>query len=197
MTRFPTRLFGPVLVLIVTVTLAVVPRALAQPPGGELVPLTIEVTIARYDGDELISSLPYVLSTTANEIRSKSSLRMGADVPILQIAQMTTPDGEPVPGLATGGPFTYRPVGTNIDCFTTKVGDDRFQVMLNIEDSSVYGEKETSVDNFKATGVPVFRSYQSQNTLLLRDGQSVQYTAAADRVTGQSVQVGVKLTVLP
>ena len=48
----------------------------------------------------------------------------------------------------------------------------------------------------RAPGVPVFRSFGSSNTLVLRDGQSRQYTAAADRVTGESIRVDVALTVL-
>ena len=52
------------------------------------------------------------------------------------------------------------------------------------------------METFRAPGVPVFRSFESSNTLVLRDGQSRQYTAAADRVTGESIRVDVALTVL-
>ena len=43
---------------------------------------------------------------------------------------------------------------------------------------------------------PVFRSFQSNNALALRDGQSQQYVAAADPVTGETIRVDVTLTVL-
>ena len=65
-----------------------------------------------------------------------------------------------------------------------------------IEESSVYGADATAMETIRAPGVPVFRSFGSSNTLVLRDGQSRQYTAAADRVTGESIRVDVALTVL-
>ena len=168
------------------------------PPGTPTahaeVDLSVEVTISRYQGDELVSSLPYVLSLTADP-SDIGSLRMGAEVPVLTMAVPPSPDGEPVPGLH-GGPFSYRPVGTRIDCFARSVGDDRYKITVNIEESSVYGDDATAMETFRAPGVPVFRSFESSNTLVLRDGQSRQYTAAADRVTGESIRVDVALTVL-
>ncbi len=109
--------------------------------------------------------------------------------------QPASPDGAPVPGLH-GGPFTYRPVGTQIDSFARGVGDDRYKVTVIIEESSVYGDDETSMETIRAPGVPVFRSFESSNTLVLRDGQPRQYTAAVDRVTGEIIRVDVALTVL-
>jgi hypothetical protein len=44
-------------------------------------------------------------------------------------------------------------------------------------------------------GSPVFRSYESRNTLLLRNGQSRQYIAATDRVSGEIVRIEVTLRV--
>jgi hypothetical protein len=186
-------------VLAVLLTLVGTPAWAQRETRGEaqeLVPLSVQVTISRYQGDELVSSLPYMLAVTANESRDRSSLRMGADVPVLSVAQLVSADGEPLPNVPRGGPFTYRSVGTDIDCLAESRGDGRYQVLVNIEESSVYGDEETSVDDLKAPGVPVFRSFQSSNTLLLRDGQSRQYTAAADRVTGESIRVDVALTVL-
>ena len=170
------------------------------PPGApwgeeEVVDLSVEVTISRYQGDELISSLPYVLSLTSDlSGRGRSSLRMGAEVPVLTMAPPASPDGEPVTGMV--GPFSYRSVGTQIDSFARSRDDDSYEVTVIIEESSVYGEDATAMEAFRAPGVPVFRSFESSNTLVLRDGQSRQYTAAADRVTGESIRVDVALTVL-
>ena len=172
------------------------------PSSAEGVDLSVEVTISRYQEDQLVSSLPYVLAVTSSTddrsfgpSRSPSSLRMGAEVPVLTMLQPASPDGVPVPGVH-GGPFTYRPVGTQIDCFASGVGDDRYRVTVIIEESSVYGADATAMETIRAPGVPVFRSFESSNTLVLRDGQSRQYTAAADRVTGESIRVDVALTVL-
>ena len=186
------------LIALLFVLVGAPPWARGQTPADaqELVPLSVQVTISRYKGDELVSSLPYMLAVTANEPRYRSSLRMGAEVPVLSVAQMVTADGEPMPNVPRGRPFNYRSVGTDIDCLAESRGNGRYQVRVNIEESTVYGDEETSVDDLKAPGVPVFRSFQSSNTLLLRDGQSSQYTAAADRVTGESIRVDVTLTVL-
>ena len=47
---------------------------------GGLVPLNIQVNISRYDGDVVISSLPYMLSVTADERPRESRLNIGADM---------------------------------------------------------------------------------------------------------------------
>jgi hypothetical protein len=44
--------------------------------------------------------------------------------------------------------------------------------------------------------MPVFRNFKTRNTLLLQDGQSRRFTAAADRVSGETVQVEVTLRVV-
>lgn len=164
------------------------------PSSDDGVDLSVEVTISRYRGDELTSSLPYVLSLSAGPSRP-GSLRMGAEVPVLTLAPPGATDGEPASG-RHGGPYSYRSVGTRIDSFARSVGEGRYRVTVNINESSVYGGDATSTEAFRAPGVPVFRSFESSNTLVLRDGQSRQYTAAADRVTGESIRVDVALTIL-
>ena len=41
----------------------------------------------------------------------------------------------------------------------------------------------------------MIRNFEAENTLVLRDGQTRQFTAAADRVTGEVVKVDVTLKV--
>ena len=172
------------------------------PPGAPSsdvgVDLSVEVTISRYQGDDLVSSLPYVLSLTTDR-DGRGSLRMGAEIPVMNRPMPTNPANaaEPDPArFLPGMGYQYRPVGTQIDSFARSAGGDRYKVTVIIDESSVYGEDATAMDTFRAPGVPVFRSFESSNTLVLRDGQSRQYTAAADRVTGESIRVDVALTVL-
>jgi len=162
------------------------------------VDLSVEVTISRYQGDDLVSSLPYVLSLTTGR-DGRGSLRMGAEIPVMNRPMPTNPANAPEPDPARflpGMSYQYRSVGTQIDSFARSAGGDRYKVTVIIDESSVYGEDATAMDTFRAPGVPVFRSFESSNTLVLRDGQSRQYTAAADRVTGESIRVDVALTVL-
>jgi hypothetical protein len=90
--------------------------------------------------------------------------------------------------------FTYRDIGTNIDCSARTVEEGVFQLRLNIEDTSVY----TNVQDRATPTVgemPVFRTFRSTNTLVLRDGQTRDFTAAADRVNGEVIRIAVTLRV--
>lgn len=174
------------------------PEPLRFPPFGESVNLSVEVTISRYQGDELVRSLPYVLAVTAwpdqpPGFRSHppSHVRMDTEVPVRTRLQPADPDGEPTPG----EPFTYRSVGTLIECRAAIAGDDRYRVTVSIDESSVHGEDATAMEAVRAPDAPVFRSFESNNSLLLRNGQASRYTAAADPVTGESIRVDVALTV--
>ena len=154
-----------------------------------LIPLQIEVVVSKYQGEKRTSSLPYLMSVNANA-SNFSRLRMGAEVPVPNPnLPLTTPDGKP-------SNVNYRAIGTNIDCLAKSSGDGRFELDLRVEESSVYmglqGVPETPwVDEF-----PVFRSFQSTNTLVLTDGQATQFTAATDRVTGEITRIEVTLRVV-
>jgi len=159
-----------------------------------LVPLSVDVTITRYQGEKKISSMPYVLAVNANKLgqAGPALLRMGAKVPVPTLA---APSG--TPGGPTGpmpGPVNYQDIGTNIDC-TAKVVEAGFELRVSISDTSVYTNIQ---DNATPTvgSMPVFRSYQSTNTLVLRDGQSREFTAATDRVSGEVMRIAVTLKVV-
>jgi hypothetical protein len=157
----------------------------APTAAAPTVPLRIQVVISRYEGDKKISSLPYVLSVTAGRT---ATLRMGTKVPVESTSY--TP-------IATGGAgvnpltsYTYSDVGTNIDCGTTALDDGRFKLELTVEDSSVEDQARGAIDR------PSFRSFRGQNSLVLKDGQTTQFTTAVDKVSGVVTKVDVLLTVV-
>jgi len=152
---------------------------------GPLVPLDMQVVVNRYQGDKRVSSLPYSLAVNAND-RTVSGLRMGARVPVPRGA--TAPPSLP--------PVEYQSIGTNIDCFARTMDDGRFQVNIVIEDSSIYENVPGAVQPSTDEKAPVFRSFKSTNTLVLRDGQTRQFTAATDRVNGEVVRIEVTLRVV-
>jgi hypothetical protein len=159
-----------------------------------LVPLSVDVIVTRYQGDKKISSMPYMLAVNANKLgqAGPALLRMGAKVPVPTIA---APPGNPAgPAGPMPGPVNYQDIGTNIDC-TAKVVDEGFEVRISVSDTSVYANIQ---DNATPTvgNMPVFRSYQSTNTLVLKDGQSREFTAATDRVSGEVIRIGVTLRVV-
>ena len=162
-----------------------------QPPV--LTPLRLQIVISRYQGDKKISSLPYTLSVNANDGRRRGdewvpngvSLRMGAKVPV--------PQG--VIGDKTAS-YTFQDVGTNIDCSATTIDGGRFRVDVRIEDSSVYTDSQNNQAASRLSDIPTFRTFRVNNVLLLKDGQSNQFTAATDKVSGEVVKIDVTLTVV-
>ena len=172
-------------------------RAKAQAARDDLqrlVPLSVDVIVTRYQGDKKISSMPYMLAVNANKLgqAGPALLRMGAKVPVPTIA---APPGNPAgPAGPMPGPVNYQDIGTNIDC-TAKVVDEGFEVRISVSDTSVYANIP---DNATPTvgNMPVFRSYQSTNTLVLKDGQSREFTAATDRVSGEVIRIGVTMKVV-
>jgi type II/III secretion system protein len=173
-------------------------RVSAQQPDQKTVkqniPLEVQVVIARYQGDKRISSLPYVLSLKSNAVaRGGASLRLGSQVPIR--TQIVTPaaDGKPA---TTTNTVNYQSVGMNIDCGATALEDGRFEVTLTINESSVATDSQDAKAVPTIDSYPVLRSYQSTNTIFVKEGQTSQFTAATDRVSGEVVRVEVKLTVV-
>src|SRR5262245_32869015 len=98
-----------------------------------LTSLRVQITIARYDGERKVSSLPVAFTVNAGEI-ARTTLRMGIELPI-KVA--VAPDKDGKPGSAS---VQYRNVGTNIDCRAGAVGPDgRYPVEVRAEQSSVPG----------------------------------------------------------
>ena len=91
-----------------------------------------------------------------------------------------------------------RNIGTAIICGAiTTAEEGRFEVNISVDDSSVYLKEDSSAGSPSAvSNMPAFRSFKSRNTLLLRDGQTRQYTAATDRVSGETIRIDVTLKVV-
>jgi len=166
------------------------------PSPNQNVPLQIQVVISRMQGEKRVSSLPYVMTTkTAGQNRGAPAIiRLGARVPVRTQQFVPASEGKPA---STVNSVNYEQVGTNIDCNAIALSDGRFEVQVSINESSVITDPQElktiqTVDNL----YPVFRSYQSTNTLFLKDGETSQFTAATDRTTGEVVRVEVKVTIV-
>jgi hypothetical protein len=179
-----TRFFRLACVTFVVLASLTVP-AVAQPaPAPRATTLMLEVVIARYQGDKRVSSLPYSLAVYAND-SEHSRLRIGGEVPV------------PSPAMTDGkvlASYSYRSIGTSIDCRASTLDEGRFRVLITIEDTSVYADSETP--GAKATGAASFRSFRSNNALVLRDGQTAEFTTATDRISGEVTKVTVKLSIM-
>lgn len=173
------------------------PEQPASPPGTRgakalAIPLEVQIILSRYQGEKRISSMPYVMAVNANGERA--SLNMGAEVAIPSSTVAPNDPSKPQPFVS----FNYRSIGTSIICGAiTTAEEGRFELNISVDDSSVY-LKEDSVAGSPAavSNMPAFRSFKSRNTLLLRDGQTRQYTAATDRVSGETIRIDVTLKVV-
>ncbi len=162
--------------------------------SGLLIPLRVQLVISRYDGDRKISSQPYTLSVNATPKTmppQPARLRMGAEVPVSGFVP-ASPDGKP----PVGGPVQYKAIGTNIDCFASPQDDGRYALDITVEDTSVYASDKAVPGTMANSGTPVFRSFKLTNTVVLRDGQSAQFTAATDKITGETVKLDVTVNAL-
>ena len=165
------------------------PPAAPKPTAAPVTPLKVSVVVSRFQGEKKLSSLPYTLSVNAG---SRGTLRMGAKVPVMMMMTANMPKDMP-----QGGPIQYQDVGTSIDCFVSNAQDDgRFRVEITIDDSSVYGDGPNPSDNKPPPGNPTFRSFRASDSMVLKDGQTSQFTTATDKVSGEIVKVDVTLTVV-
>ena len=170
-------------------------QAAAAPP----VTLKLLVVISRFDGDKKVGSLPFVLMVVPSAVPAatddprairdgdQTSLQMGSDFPVPTI---TTTDGKTVSSVS------YRSLGTNITASGRMLDESRFNVSINVQDSQLMSEPTSGGASGRSESVPRFQNFRSQNRLILRDGQTVQYTAAADKVSGEIVKVDVTLNVI-
>jgi hypothetical protein len=192
------------LALVCTLALGWTALARAQKPEAPpapraavtITPVKIQVVISRYQGEKKISSMPYNLSINSRPynapgayVPSSASLRMGASVPVVMMAVTNVPKDAP-----QGGPIQYKDVGTNIDCDATVLEDGRFKVQITVDDASVYPEEQPTSPATK--GSPSFRSFRATDAMIIKDGQTAQFTAATDKVNGETVKVDVTLTVV-
>jgi len=167
---------------------------------ARIVPVKVKIVLSKYQGDKKISSLPYELALRTDD--TTSNIRMGTQVPVPGIGAPIPPGArapdaassgkQPPPAPGRIGPFNYHDVGTNIDCKVRNLDTGRYSVTITIEDTSVYRDDPSS----QSTGVPAFRSFRTLNSLILRDGQTTEFTAAADKVSGEITKAEVTISVI-
>lgn len=150
-----------------------------EPP----VPLKVTVTIARFEGEKKTASLPFMLWVNTG---SSASVQMGGEVPVPQTTFSSIQNGASTPTTS----FTYRALGTQINCDASTVSDGLYRISLNVSDSQIFRQGPAS-----SLG-PVFQSFRSQNSPLLRDGQTVQFAVATDKTSGEVIKLDVTLNLV-
>jgi Bacterial type II and III secretion system protein len=162
------------------------------PAAGRQIPLRVQFTLSRFQGEKKISSVPFMLGVLSNS--SKTSLRMGTEVPVATTISAGKGEGNPISS------YTYRDVGTNIDCQAQDVGNGQFNLTITVEDSAIHIESSGGAAGATAAeqkrilrDVPAFRSFRASFNMILRDGQTMQYASGTDPISGEVVRVDVAL----
>ena len=166
------------------------PKPAAEKPASGtaksgITPTRLQFVIARYQGEKKLSSVPYSLSVNIGGPRA--GLRLGAQVPY---ATTQTTDGVKTPS------YSYRDVGIGIDVSNqTYIEPGLYKFDVVVEDTSI--SSNSQVQGAPAiSAVPVFRTFRTNSSILLKDGQTSQLTTAADPISGEVMRVDVTLTVL-
>jgi hypothetical protein len=177
------------------------PAQKSAPSASSRTPIPVKVTVvvSRFAGEKRLSSMPYVVGVMAGGSAPgpRSRLRMGTDVPVVQTVFGAQPaaDFKSIPQTS----YTYRNLGTSIDCTaSSEQAGDVFHLSLVVSDSSIgldTGQKKAGTTAI-APDVPTFRTFSSEFTAILKDGQTMQYTSATDPVTGEVTKIDVTLNVM-
>jgi len=170
------------------------------PPPLPTVPVKVDVTLARYQGEKKVSSLPFSLYASAGPSQRNSvQMRMGIDVPVgtsTTTETRTVPSGQSTNSTgATSSKVEYRNIGTNIDTYVLRIDETRFSVYVNVNDSSIY-TADGDAKNLKIADAAAFRTFSTSNTVTLRDGQTVQFGMGTDKVSGEVLKIEVTVTVI-
>ena len=168
------------------------PTAAPAASAARQVPLKVQITLSRFMGEKKISSVPYMLGVLPNA--QKTSLRMGVQVPV--VTAVFGPKSEGTAANVPQSSYTYRDVGTNIDCQAQDAGNGLFNLVFTIDDSTIQADApaETAEQKRLARDVPAFRSFRASFAMLLRDGQTMQYASATDPFSGEVMRVDVALS---
>ena len=164
------------LVAVLVVGMAAAVSAQEKPKPAQI-PLKLQLVLSRYQGDKKIATAPYLLWLTTNEPRS--GLRMTVRMP--------------------EGATSVRDVGMNIDCSATTGNDNGvYKLNVTVSDTSVFSPDSQRPASAAPAAVsqPLFRTFTSTFYILLRDGQTAQYTSATDPVSGEVLKIDATLNVL-
>src|SRR5262245_17562698 len=172
------------------------PAAPARPVGRQLVPVEVQVVIAKFQNDKRVSSIPYVLALNAvvggliGNNTERTQLTIGSEVPVPTTTFTPVGDGKTAQPLRS---YNYRNYGTVMSASAVTAEAGQFEVELQIDESSV-GTNAADGRGGPLVDMPVFKSFKARNRILLRPGVMRQFTAATDRISGETVRIEVTLT---
>jgi hypothetical protein len=180
----------------------------AQAADRKLIPpAKVSIVIERYQADKKVASMPYSLWVTGGATTSMSngSVRIGVDVPIGSTTSTRSTTGT---GSSSNNESTvpqYRNIGTSIDCYLTSADEGRYDLRVNLNDTSLYDPQAARDAALVSRGLAApppkplsasaFRTFSFNNTMRMRDGETAEFITATDKITGEIVKAIVTLSV--
>jgi hypothetical protein len=168
---------------------------LTQQPAVVPVTARLTVVISRYNGEKKVGSLPFTLMVIPGDGSrgdgERTELQTGARVPVPQTT-FNQEKGSPTTS------YAYQQFGTNIGA-AARILDpatNTFSVSLTVTDSQLLSDAPEQTQYAQGVRLPRYQSFSSSNRLILRDGQTVQYTAATDKTSGEVIKLDVTLNVI-
>jgi hypothetical protein len=154
----------------------------ARSPGKPEILLRLDVVMTRSKGDAVVARLPYSLLLNTGGMGAR--VYGGIQLPIVVQHQ----DSNTV---------MFKNAGGNVFAKAWALDDGRFRVELSTELGGVY---PTNGDTASAAtdgppAAPVLRSFSTEATVNLRDGESTRLSDSADPITGETVRTEVTLHV--
>jgi hypothetical protein len=150
----------------------------------------VQFVFTEFEGEKKVKSLPYNMVIDTSHM---NKLRIGSRVPVAT-------------GKENGGvQFQYFDVGTNLDCAALPVQDGKFQLRLSLERSWVEGDVSIASEKVEGQGKdhsdsifrqPVIHQFKFEDTIVLRDGQTLETNYATDPLTGKVAKLEVTLNVV-
>jgi hypothetical protein len=82
----------------------------------------------------------------------------------------------------------------------TDLQEGRYLVFVNLVDSSIFSPSTASAGRgtavpLKPTDPSAFRTFSFSNRLSMRDGQTLEFATATDKITGEVLKVTVTIAV--
>ena len=145
--------------------------------------LRLEVVMTRSQGDSVIARLPY--SMLLNTGGANARVYGGIQLPIVVRHE----------GSNT---MMFKNAGGSVSARAWALADGRLKVDLSTELGGVYpanGEDPGKVAD-DAAAAPVLRSFSTNATITLRDGQGMMLSDSADPISGETVRTEVTLHVV-
>jgi hypothetical protein len=155
-------------------------------PSKPTVTLKLQIVFVKYHGEKKIGSFPYTLAVNSDDRVSK--VKSGLQVPLMVMAN-------------NAPTWMFKDVATSIQCTANALDDGRFKLYLTTEQSWLHSASDESgakkaVNGNGAFEPPILRNFYSDVALIMRDGQTTQFTAATDPVNGDVTKIEATLNVL-